>query len=112
MTATKKDPRAYSGSGSAIDNYFSNSPEYKADPKQDFTAFDFKNGKHKYILSMLHTMGWTKTLANGKVVGNMATFAHWLQTKSPVQLPLTEMTPEQTSKVVHAFERVVKHFFK
>lgn len=107
MTATKIN--SYSGTGSAVDNYLSDTPVYEKE--QDFTAFDFKNVKHKYILSMLHTLGWTKELPNGKTVGNMETFGHWLQTKSPIKLPLTEMTPKQTSKVVFAFEKVVKHQF-
>ena len=111
MTATKKAPRAYNGSGSAIDNYNSDTPVFRTETEQDFSAFDYKNPQHKFILSMLHTMGWTKTLPNGKVVGNMETFGHWLKTKSPIALPLTKMNPAQTSKVIFAFEKVVKHQF-
>ncbi len=112
MTTTKHQPRkaiAYSGDGSAVDNYLSPSPvEAKKEP--NWQGFDIKNGKHKYILSMLHTMGWTKEV-NNRAVGDMEAFGHWLQTKSPVKKPLLDMTPEETSKVVFAFEKVVKHQF-
>ncbi|WP_264520364.1 hypothetical protein [Flavobacterium sp. N1994] len=106
---TAKKPVAYSGTGSAIGNYFSDKPEGKTDGK-NWEAFDIKNSKHKYILSMLHTMGFTKQV-NGKTIADMSKFANWLQTKSPINKPLTEMSPKETSKVVYAYEKVVKCFF-
>ncbi|WP_264521178.1 hypothetical protein [Flavobacterium sp. N1994] len=96
--------------GSATDNYFSPKPKDDSEAKR-WQAFDSKSDQHKYILSMLHTMGWTK-LVNGKTVGNMETFAHWLKTKSPVTKPLMEMSAAETSKVIYAFENVVRYQFK
>lgn len=75
-----------------------------------FQKFDYKNTQHKYILSMLHQLGWTKEVKGSKV-GDMVAFGHWLQTRSPIKLPLTEMRPNQTQKVIYAFEQVVKHQF-
>ena len=76
--------------------------------KAKFQKFDFANNQHKYILSMLHTLGWTKDY-NGKTVGDMVAFGHWLQTRSPIQLPLTEQGSKQLQKTIYAFEQVVKH---
>ncbi|WP_329804382.1 hypothetical protein [Flavobacterium facile] len=109
MTTTPKAPIKYNGTGSAVDNYLSETPE---ESKLNFAAFDIKNSQHRYIMSLCHTMGWTKTLLSGKEVANMETFGIWLQNKSPIQMPLTEMNPKQTSKVIFAFEKVVKHLFK
>lgn len=78
--------------------------------KASFQKFDFKNSQHKYILSLLHTIGWTKEL-NGKTVGDMEALGHWLQTRSPIKLPLTDMGKKQLQKVIYAFEKVVKHEF-
>ncbi len=78
--------------------------------KIKFQKFDFSNSQHKYILSMLHTVGWTKEL-NGKTVGDMEAFGHWLQTRSPIKLPLTDMGSKQLQKVIFAFEKVVQHQF-
>jgi hypothetical protein len=96
--------------GSATANYFSDTPKDDSETKR-WEAFDIKSEQHKYILSMLHTMGWTKEV-NGKTVGNMETFAHWLKTKAPIAKPLTEMSAKETSKVVYAFEQVVKFAFR
>lgn len=113
---TPKKPVSYSGTGSAIGNYFSPEPVSNdfGYTQKEWESFDSKNGKHKYILSMLHQMGWTKEV-NGKTVADMEAFAHWLKTKSPVKKPLTKMEDtkknNETSKVVYAFEKTVKHFF-
>ncbi|SCY94391.1 hypothetical protein [Flavobacterium caeni] len=78
--------------------------------KARFQKFDFKNSQHKYILSMLHTVGWTKE-HNGRLVGDMEAFGNWLQTRSPIKLPLTEQGKAQLQKTIYAFEQVVKHQF-
>ena len=112
-TITPKPPVKYSGQGSAIDNYFGPNPEKSAQEAEQkrWEEFDYNNKQHRYILSMLHTIGWTKVL-KGKTVGNMATFAHWLQNHSPIKKPLVDMTPQETPRVVFAFEQYVKYFFK
>jgi len=78
--------------------------------KSRFQRFDIKNGQHKYILSMCHTIGWTKN-KDGKVIADMEAFGYWLQTRSPIKLPLIDMGEKQTQKVIFAFEKVVKHQF-
>ncbi len=112
----KKKPVAYAGTGSAIENYFSPEPVGNDNgyTQKEWESFDHTNGKHKYILSLLYQLGWTKEV-KGKKVPNMESFAHWLKTKSPVNKPLTKMIDtkphRETSKVVYAFEKTVKHFF-
>ena len=80
--------------GTAIDNY---------------EWFDHKNTQHKYIQSLLHSIGKTKQLEDGKTVANIAFFAEWLKTKSPIIMPLNKMTVRQVQKVIYAFEQVVKY---
>lgn len=77
----------------------------------DFEWFDAKNPQHKYIQSMLHSIEKTKVLKNGKIVADWAFFAAFLRTKSPIKTSLKQMNPAQTSKVIFAFEKVVKHQF-
>lgn len=79
--------------------------------KSKFQRFDIKNSQHKYILSMCHTIGWTKN-KDGKVIPDMEAFGHWLQTRSPIKLPLPDMGTKQIQKVIYAFEQVVKHQFE
>lgn len=79
--------------------------------KSKFQRFDIKNSQHKYILSMCHTIGWTKS-KDGKVIPDMEAFGHWLQTRSPIKLPLPDMGTKQLQKVIYAFEQVVKHQFE
>lgn len=79
--------------------------------KSKFQRFDIKNSQHKYILSMCHTIGWTKN-KDGKVIPDMEAFGHWLQTRSPIKLPLLDMGIKQLQKVIYAFEQVVKHQFE
>lgn len=78
--------------------------------KAAFQKFNINNPQDKYILSMLHTIGWTKE-HKGKTIGDMEAFGHWLQSRSPIKLPLPEMGKRQKQKVIFAFEQVVKHEF-
>jgi hypothetical protein len=79
--------------------------------KSKFQRFDINNSQHKYILSLCHTVGWTKN-KDGKIIADMEAFGHWLQTRSPIKLPLPDMGTKQIQKVIYAFEKVVKHQFE
>ena len=78
--------------------------------KDPFEYFDAKNTQHKRIMSQLYTLGWTKKV-NNRELPDFAQFAQWLKTKSPVQKSLKDMSPNETSRVIFAFGKVVKHIF-
>lgn len=78
--------------------------------KDPFEYFDAKNTQHKRIMSQLYTLGWTKKV-KGREVPDFAAFAQWLKTKSPVKKSLKDMTSNETSRVIFAFGKVVKHIF-
>lgn len=68
--------------------------------------FNASNGQHKYILSLVRTLGWVTHKGN-KTFADMERLGKWLQSdKSPVQKPLKKMTPEETSKIITALENM------
>ncbi len=71
-----------------------------------YMRFDAKNSKHKAILSLCHQYGW-EVYQKGRYIADMHRLAEWLNDKSPVQKPLTEMTPQELSKVIKAMENMV-----
>lgn len=79
--------------------------------KDNFELFDYKNTQHKRILSQMYTLGWTKKARN-KTIPDMSILAHFLKTKSPVKLPLNQMTPKQVSKLIFAIGEIIKSDFK
>ena len=79
--------------------------------KDPYEEFDAKNPQHKRIMAQLYTIGWTKKV-NGREIPDFKPFANWLKTKSPVKMPLKEMSPKQVSKVIFAFGAVVKYQFE
>lgn len=76
----------------------------------NWAVFDKDNQKHKYILSLLIQMGWTKPLALGsREIPDMARLSNFLKSnKSPVPKPLQKMSREETSKLIVALENMVK----
>ncbi len=72
-----------------------------------FMKFDAKNSKHRAILSLCHQYGW-EVYQKGRYIADMHRLAEWLQHKSPVQKPLTEMTSKELSKVITAMENMVE----
>lgn len=74
----------------------------------DFVKFNIKNQQHKYILSLLRQIGWTKGHERYGVVADMDRFGNWLQSdKSPVKKPLNSQTKEETTKIINALESMM-----
>ncbi len=71
-----------------------------------YMRFDVQNSKHRAILSLCHQYGWS-VFQKGRYIADMHRLAEWLQHKSPVQKPLTEMTSKELSKVITAMENMV-----
>jgi len=72
--------------------------------------FNAKNEQHKKVLSLLQEIGWT--IYNEKLKRNVADIyrlSEFLKSKkSPVTMPLKQMTPEQISnKLIPALEGIV-----
>ena len=76
---------------------------------QNWAVFDSNSQRHLYILSLLRQIGWTKIVpATGKEVADMGRLSNWLKSKkSPVVMPLQNMSNEETSKIIVALENMV-----
>ena len=76
-------------------------------------GFDVKNKKHRYILSLLHQMGWTvfrkRTKRDMRVLPDVVRFGEFLQSdKSPVKKPLRKMNKQELSKLITALENMLQ----
>ena len=78
---------------------------------EKWANFDKENSKHRAIISLAYQAQWT-TETNGKTIPDLDRLSHWLQTKSPVKLPLQKQTPIELSKTIKALENVVKGIYK
>lgn len=67
------------------------------------------NAQHKYILSLLHQLGWIKKRdVDGKTIPDMGRLSEWLKSlKSPVNKPLQDMSTSETSKIIFALEAMI-----
>lgn len=76
--------------------------------------FTKTNEQHKYILSLLRQIGWTKSHNQYGLVADIERFGEWLQSKrSPVQKPLKKMNVNELSTVINALESMLgKKFAK
>lgn len=116
MTATR-EPIAYSGEGSAIDNYFKPHPQPLSDchvPRNDgegsnWGLFDKNNSQHKRIQANLRAANIVvKSEKWGEVADMQGWFNRFLKSdKSPVKKPLKKMTPQEVSKIIKALDGVV-----
>lgn len=107
--STKRAPIAYSGSGSAIDNYFSPNPIVEPAPKKQpfWGKFDQNNEQHRLIISLMYQANWTKDW-KGKRVPDLARLSDFLHSeKSPVNKALMKMETKELSKIIIAFEGIV-----
>lgn len=75
--------------------------------------FNFNNRQHKYILSLLRQMGWTKTSDKHGVVADIERLSTFLKSnKSPVPKPLLKMSPDETTKLINCLESILYKSFK
>lgn len=80
----------------------------------DHTAwgfFDMRNGQHKAVLSLCHTLGWVKE-DNPNFVDLHRLGGFLKSDKSPVKSPLKEMTTAECSKVIFALQKIVQTKYK
>ena len=111
MTVATKKPIAYSGGGSAIDNYFS------AKPNQGNWASFSKTSpdpvKRKVLFSLLHQAQWVKPSENRGEVPDLERLSNFLQSeRSPVNKKLIDMNLKEIEKVIMAFKGIVKSKYK
>lgn len=114
MTTTKIQPRkaiAYSGSGSAIDNYMSEKP-IKGN-WASFTTLKPDPKKRKVLFSLLHQAQWTIPNDKHGEVPDLERLSLFLQSeKSPVQKKLIDMDLVEMEKIIKAFKGIVKSKWK
>ena len=115
MIITPKAPVAYSGEGSAVDNY--NAPQDKKQtptPKlENWAGFDPKNTRHMAILSLCRQAQWTASHPRHGEVADLTRLNKWLNSdKCPVNKALKKMDNSELSKIITALEGIVKSKYK
>ena len=87
--------------------YFLNTGSYK---DNHWGYFDNNNTQHRTVLSLMRQAGWLVENDRHGEVPDIKRLSDFLKSsKSPVNKPLKEMTPQQLSKIIIAFEGIVKH---
>ncbi|HLT54398.1 MAG TPA: hypothetical protein VKZ97_10915 [Flavobacteriaceae bacterium] len=79
----------------------------------NWAVFDVKNQKHKYILSLLIQIGWSKPHEKYGEIADMQRLSNFLKSKkSPISKPLQDMYPEELSKLIFVLEKIVETKYK
>lgn len=79
----------------------------------NWAFFDKNNSQHTKLLSQLRTAQWT--IKNDKYgdVADLERLSNFLKSpKSPVQKPLKSMEPNEVSKIIFIFDKIIKGTFK
>jgi hypothetical protein len=78
----------------------------------NYAVFDKTNNRHKYILSLCITYGWSKWSAKFGKIANLDKLNEWMHSKfCPVQKPLKKMNSDELDKFIAALESMtVKKF--
>ena len=76
---------------------------------ENWAFFDFKNGKHKYILSLCLQNGWSVfSQKYQKEIADTYRLSEFLKSdKSPVKKPLNKMTSTEVSKLIYVLEKIM-----
>lgn len=79
-----------------------------------YARFDKDNSKHMRILATCITIGWWKSHPRFDKTADLERLGKWLMSdKSPVQKPLSKMTPAELSKIITALDIItVKKYSK
>jgi len=73
----------------------------------DWAKFDYKNKKHKYILSLCHQIGWVVYNSNlQKNTADLATFGNWLRKYGYKHKPLMQYNEVELSILVSQIEKI------
>ena len=77
-------------------------------PVSNWGKFDKNDQQHRYILSLLRQMGWTKASERYGTIADMERLSNFLKSnKSPVPKPLQKMTAAETTKLINALESML-----
>lgn len=76
--------------------------------------FDKDNQQHKFILSLLRQLNWTKLDTKYGRLADIERFGAWLQSdKSPVNKPLKAMDPKtEVKRIIVALESMISKKYK
>lgn len=75
--------------------------------KKCWGTFDMSNKRHRYVLSLLHQLGWVTTNAALRQIADIERLGDWLEShRAPVQKPLLKMKPHELSKTITALEQM------
>lgn len=70
--------------------------------------FDLSSSQHRYILSLLKQLGWTKPSEKHGEIADMERLNNWLiGKKSPIKLCLMDIAFKDLSKIIHALEQML-----
>lgn len=72
--------------------------------------FDKRNTQHKTVLSLCHTLGWVQE-DNPQFVDLHRLGGFLKSDRSPVKMPLKEMTTAQCSKIIFALQQIINSKF-
>lgn len=87
--------------------------EGKEVEKENWAFFNYKNPKHKLLLSLMHQAGWTIELPNKQKVSDLERFSLWLQSsKAPVQKKLQDMNDLELEKTIKAMKGIINSIYK
>ena len=76
-----------------------------------WAMFDKHNSQHKTVLSLCHQLGWVQE-ANPQFV-DLQRLGSWLKSdRSPVKMPLKEMSRAEVSKIIYALQNILKSQYK
>ena len=79
----------------------------------NWAVFDKDNAQHRNIMSLMRQAQWVIPHDRFGEVADMKRLSDFLQSvNSPVTKPLQQMEPEELSKIIHAFKKIVKSKFK
>ncbi len=90
--------------------YFLNTGKTK---NYEWGHFDNQNRQHRTLLSLLRQAQWTVPNERHGEVPDLERLSNFLKSsKSPVNKPLLKMTKQEVSKIITAFEGIVKHKYR
>ncbi|MGB0869499.1 MAG: hypothetical protein ACPGSD_07865 [Flavobacteriales bacterium] len=76
----------------------------------NYGKFDFNNNQHRRILSICNQLGWTKiNPKTNRVIADIEHLGAFIQESGYRKKPLLQYTPDETSKLIHQLENVLKH---
>lgn len=76
----------------------------------NWALYDVENASHRKIRSICWQLGWTIFVpSKGRVDVDIYRLSEWLKSyRSPVQKPITKMSPKELSKVIWALESITQ----